>query len=138
MTERGSVPRFVGGLIEGFFAPVVELVVGVLIGASITISDTMSSATGTQNVSPNISLIFTVIAVVDILRNIISCLFHTQWAIGNVIGNIFGLFVFYNAISFVSPESADSALFWTIVMTASLVIGVVITIWQKSRESKYY
>lgn len=139
MYESKRTPAIVAGFAEGFLAPVVELLAGILIGASLLISDTMSSATGTPSLSNNLTLIFTIIACVDILRNIFVSFSHTQFAIGNVAGNVFGLFVFYGAIGVVSPESANSSLFWTIVMLVSLIIGIIVTVWKTgSEQSSYY
>ena len=99
----------------------------------------LRSTTGGPSASNYLALIFTIIVTVDILRNIISSLSHTQFAVGNVIGNIFGLFVFYGAISVVSPESANSSLFWTIVMFVSLIVGILLTLWKvKSEQGSYY
>lgn len=138
MYEGRKTPAIILGFAEGFLAPVIELVVGIMIGATLLISDTMSSTTGTSSLSNYITLIFTIIACVDILRNIIISLSHTQFAIGNVAGNIVGLFIFYGAIHVVSLESANSSLFWTIVMLLSLIIGTCLTTWKARREQDSY
>ncbi len=122
------------GFVEGLFAPVIELVVGVMIGAVLFVSDTMSSVAGTPSMSNTIALTFTLIAIVDIIRNIVVSFLHSQFAIGNVAGNILGLFIFYSAISTVSPESANSSVFWTAIMLVSLIIGIVATAWKASQE----
>jgi len=139
MYESRKTPAIILGFVEGFLAPVFELVIGILIGASLLVSSSMSSATGTPSLSNYISLIFTIIAGVDILRNIFASLMHTQFAIGNVVGNVFGLFIFYGAIHVVSPESANSSMFWTIVMLFSLIIGICLTVWKaRSEQGSYY
>ena len=127
-------PAMFAGFVEGLFAPVIELVVGVLISATLFISDAMSSASGTPSMSNNIALAFTLIATVDIIRNLIISYTHSQFALGNIIGNICGLFLFYGAINAVSPESANSSLLWTIVMLASLILGIFVTIWKAYHE----
>jgi hypothetical protein len=129
MSRGNNYPPIVAGFIEGLFAPVVELVVGVII-TSLTAA---SSAMGALNMTGLIALI----SIVDILRNILSCLLHTQFAIGNVMGNIFGIVFFYGAISYVSSEAANSSLLLTIILAISLLVGVVITIWRRSEESSY-
>jgi hypothetical protein len=131
-------PAFIVGFGEGLFAPIVELLVGVLIGATLLVSDTVSSATGAANISNNIALTFTIIASVDILRNIIISFSHSQFAVGNIAGNICGLFLFYGSISVISPESVNSSIFWTIIMLISLIIGIFITVWKLRQEQNTY
>jgi hypothetical protein len=131
-------PAIIVGFGEGFFAPIVELLVGVLIGATLLVSDTVSSATGAANISNNIALTFTIIASVDILRNIIISFSHSQFAVGNIAGNICGLFLFYGSISVISPESVNSSIFWTIIMLISLIIGIFITVWKLRQEQNTY
>lgn len=132
--SSNRTPAIFVGFGEGFLAPIVELVVGVLIGATLLVSETVSSATGTANIPNNIGLTFTIIASVDIIRNIIISFSHSQFAIGNIAGNICGLFLFYGSISVVSPESANSSVFWTIIMLISLIIGVFLTVWKLRQE----
>jgi hypothetical protein len=129
MSRGSKTPPIVLGFAEGLIAPVVELVIGVWVTALTAIG----SAMGTPNVTGFIALF----SIVDVLRNIIACLLHTQFAIGNVIGNIFGIFLFYGSISSLSSEAANSSLLLTIILTISLIVGVCITIW-RSRNSDSY
>jgi hypothetical protein len=126
MSENNQPLNFVLGFAEGLFSPVVELVVGILVGVGVVIASALSSA-GAPNMAGYITLIFVVVVLVDILRNIISSFRHSAFAFGNVVGDVFGLVIFYQAIRFVSPESADYSLFWTGVMVVSLIIGCVVT-----------
>lgn len=138
MNLSNRPPAIIAGFTEGLFAPVVELVVGFMIGAVLLVSDTMSSATGTPNMSNSLNLVFIVISIVDILRNIFVSLSHSQFALGNVAGNVVGLFIFYGAISTVSPESANSSLLWTIVLLISLIVGIALTVWKARQENNGY
>ncbi len=138
ITRRSTPSPFIAGFAEGFFSPVLELVFGILIGAALTVGEEASSATGTLNPLPNFTLIFTVVSVIDIIRNIGSSLAHSSLAMGNVVGNIFGLFIFYGAISAVSQESATSSVFWTAIMAISLVAGIILTVWKRSQEKRVY
>jgi len=139
MYESRKTPAIVLGFAEGFLAPVIELVAGIMIGAFLLVSSSIGAATGIPSLSNYTSLIFTTIACVDILRNIFASLMHAQFAIGNVVGNVFGLLIFYGAIRVISPESANSSIFWTIVMLLSLIIGICLTFWKtRSEQNDYY
>lgn len=131
-------PAIITGFTEGLLAPVVELIMGFMVGAMLLVSDAVSSIAGMPNPSNSLNLIFTAIVLVDFLRNILVSLSHNQFAIGNVAGNIFGLFLFYGAIASVSPESANSSLIWTIAMLFSLIVGIALTIWKARIEEQTY
>lgn len=129
MSRGNDYPPIVAGFIEGSFAPVVELVVGVMITSLTAVSSAMGA--------PNMVGLIALVSIVDILRNTLSRLLHTQFAMENVIGNIFGIVFFYSAIGYVSPEAANSSLLLTMILAISLLVGVIITIWRRSKESSY-
>jgi len=122
MSGRNNYPPVVGGFIEGLLAPIIELVIDVFV----TGLNSISSAAGAANVFWFIVLF----SIIDLLRNVIACSLHTQFAIGNIFGNIFGIFLFYEAIGAVSSEAANYSLPLTIILAISLITGVFITVWR--------
>ncbi|MGA2681855.1 MAG: hypothetical protein ABSF44_08660 [Candidatus Bathyarchaeia archaeon] len=135
MSIDNRTPPIVIGFAEGLLAPIFELVISILVASAIAIN----SATGSPNLTWVISLFF----LMDFARNVISCLLHTQYAIGHVAGSIFGIILFYGAISFVSREVANSSLLITIILIVSLFVGVCIAVWQgirnnRNSETRYY
>lgn len=107
--SRGKTPIIIVGFGEGLVSPVIEL----LISGLITAFSAVSSATG----APNLTWFFVVFATIDLLRNIAGCLLHTQYAIGHVVGSIFGIAICYSSINLINREVASSSLLTTLVMT---------------------
>jgi hypothetical protein len=125
--SSSDYPPIVAGFVEGLLAPIFELVFCVLV----TALNAVSSATG----SPNLALFVALLSIMDIVRNIALGLSHSQFAIGNAVGNVFGLFLFYGAISSVSNEAANNSLLLTVILVVSLVIGIVITFWGRDNQT---
>jgi len=128
-----KIPVIVTGFIEGLFAPVSELILSVFITTGYLFLDIMRSGIGASNIFNIMSLTFGLIILIDFIRNIIIALMANQFAIGNIIGNFFGLFIFYGAISAASPESAYTSVFGTTIMSLSLIIGIIIKWWRANR-----
>jgi hypothetical protein len=122
METRINYPPIIEGFTEGLFAPLFELIVDVFV----TALNSISSATGASSMVWFIALF----SIMDVLRNAVVCYFHSQFAIGNVFGNILGILLFYGAIKTVSPEAATSSLLLTIILVISLIIGIFVTAWR--------
>ena len=120
--SSANYPPIVGGFIEGLLAPFIELIIVVFA----TAVNSISSASG----AINMLWFFALFSIIDLLRNVLLCWLFTQFAKGNVIGNILGIFLFYEAINSVSPEAANYSLALTIILTFSLITGVFITAWR--------
>jgi hypothetical protein len=116
----GKTPLIAVGFSEGLVAPIVELVISALA----TAVSAVSSATG----SPNLMWFFVVFATMDLLRNVVGCLLHTQYAIGHVAGSLIGIVICYSSISLINSEIANSSLTTTIILTLCLTVGVVIAL----------
>jgi flagellar biosynthesis protein FliR len=115
---RGKTPLIIVGFGEGLVGPVVELMISGLITAVVAVS----SATG----APNMTWFFGLFATADLVRNIVGCILHTQYAIGHVAGSIFGIAICYGGISLINKEVADSSLLTVVILTVSLVIGIIV------------
>jgi hypothetical protein len=127
--RNSDSPPIVAGFIEGLFAPVFELIFAVFA----TALNSVSTVTG----APNMGLFFAVFGILDLTRSVLACLAHTQFAIGNVIGNFFGIWLFYGAIKDVSQEAANSSFLLTVILAISLIIGFAITIWRNTTSTEY-
>ena len=127
--SENKKPFIIVGLGEGLIAPIVEL----LISGLITAANTISSATG----CPNLTLFFVLFALMDLVRNIVGCLLHTQYAIAHVIGSIFGIAICYSTISLVNTKVANSSLLTTAILTVSLAIRAIIGLfrWRHDRST---
>lgn len=126
---RNNTPLFIVGLGEGLVAPIVEL----LISGLVTAINAISSATGI----PSFTWFIALFLLIDLARNILGCLWHTQYAIGHIIGSIFGIILCYGTVSLVNKEIANSSLLTTAILTISLAIGVVIAFlrWKNNRRA---
>jgi hypothetical protein len=122
MSNGTNTPPIIAGFIEGLLAPVVELIIAVMV----TALNAVNSATG----SPDITWFIALFSIMEILRSIFACILHTEFAIGNVIGNVFGIIIFYGAVSTISSEAANSSLLLTIILIISLILGIFLTIWR--------
>jgi hypothetical protein len=131
MARSRETSPYIVGFFEGLLSPVLELVIGTMISAMITAVNTLSTATG----APNLSWAIGLASLFDFLRNILSNYAHPELATGNVVGNIFGLFLFYSAISQVSSGDANSIVLSVIILTTSWIVGVYV--WWVQRR-KYY
>ncbi len=132
--KRDTDSPLIKELISGFFNPVIELCIGTMIGALIIVGESLASSTGAPNLLSNIPLILTLTSIVDYVKDIYRAFKHTELAVGNVIGNVLGLFIFYGAINAASPESAIASLIWIIVMIISLFVRCIIAVWQKGHN----
>lgn len=115
--SNSDAPPIVAGFFEGLFAPVLEVIFDVIL----TAFSKVSSTTGAW-----IVLFAVLLFVMDIVRNVLLGLKHNQFAIGNLAGNICGLFLFYGTISSISSEAANNSILLTAILASSLVIGIII------------
>jgi hypothetical protein len=65
-----------------------------------------------------------IIIVIDFARNILIGLSHSQFALGNVVGNILGIIIFFPALSNTSPAVAGHSVLLAIALVASYGIGI--------------
>jgi len=128
MSRSIGYPRIVSGFIEGLLSPVLELIFGVFVTALNSIS---SSAAASSMVG-----FIALFSVMDVLRNVLACYFHSQFAIGNVLGNVLGILLFYGAIKTISPEAATSSLPLTIILIISLIMGIFVASWRMASTTE--
>jgi hypothetical protein len=127
MEEDSETMQFLGGAVEGFLVPVVELV----IWAFATATNQISSLLG----APNYSWLFILIFVFDVLRNLLISLANPKLALGNVIGSILGIIAFFGAVNAISHEAATSSVTLTILLVFSWIIGIIVLV-VKNRNSE--
>jgi|SRR3989304_965193 len=118
---RQEYPVFIAGLVQGVSLPVIEMLVAILASAG-----TLVVFSSTVNPSLTLLLTFAVLLGLDLTRNITIGLSHSRFAKGNIIGNIFGLVLFYAAINTIAPHAAALSLLFTGVLAMSFAIGLAI------------
>ena len=129
MEDDNGIMQFIGGAVEGFLAPIVELVSWALVTATNQISSLLGAT--------NYSWLFVVISVIDLGRNIVLSLANPKIALGNVIGSIIGIIVFFGAINAISQEAANSSVTLLIVLVISWIIGIIILV-ERVRNDGYF
>jgi uncharacterized membrane protein YdjX (TVP38/TMEM64 family) len=87
--------------------------------------------------SPNLSGFIVLISIVDFVRNILLGLSASQFALGNLIGNIFGIVLFYGLISSVSSEAANYSLLLTIILAISWGVGAYLWLLRRRNNDSY-
>lgn len=116
--SQQETPPIVAGFIEGLVLPLVELVFSVFILASTQLVESLDG-------DPTfVILLFLMVGIADFTRNIVIGLRFNQFAIGNLIGSFFGLWLFYSLVATVSEEAASHAVWLTVVLAASLGAGI--------------
>lgn len=128
--SENRTPPIIAGFIEGLMLPVVELMLTVLFLAGIKVVETANED------SSFLILTFIILGIADFARNILIGISTNQFATGSFIGNVFGLILFYSAISSVSQEAATQSVLLTIVLGISLGVGVYLRYF-RPRESEY-
>ena len=119
MSNRGD-PPFIVGLGQGIVAPLLELVASVILSASFKISENLGG-------SPwYLFAIVAIVVIVDFVRNILLGLSHSEFALGNLIGNIIGIILFYAAISSISQEAATQSILLLVALVGSYIVGVIL------------
>jgi hypothetical protein len=129
MSKGSNTPPIVAGFIEGLLAPLSELLIGIII----TALNAVNSAMG----SPNLSGFIALISIVDFVRNILLGLSASQFALGNLIGNIFGIVLFYGLISSVSSEAANYSMLLTIILAISWGVGAYLWLLRRRNNDSY-
>ena len=114
-------PRsFVSGIVEGMVAPLLELLSSLLFSASLKVSESASGPTW------YLGTIVVIVIIADFVRNVLLGVSRSQFALGNIFGNIAGLFIFFGVINSISKEAASESLLLTIALIASYGLGVYI------------
>jgi hypothetical protein len=114
-----SAPAFIAGFVEGLLAPVFELVVVVILSAFAQAGQGLSTG------APPFYLFLALLFIIDLVRSVAIGLSHSEFAVGNVIGNVFGIYIFYSSLSTVSAQAANDSLIFTVAMVVSFVLGLV-------------
>jgi hypothetical protein len=130
MSRGSNTPPIVAGFIEGLLAPLVELVSGVMV----TALNAVGSAMGSTNLSGFVALI----SIADFVRNILLGLSASQFALGNLIGNILGIVLFYGSINSVSSEAANYSLLLAVILTISWVVGACLWLLRRRNNEDNY
>ncbi len=118
--SRQEYPLFIAGLVQGVSLPVIEMLVAVLASAG-----TQVFFRSTIDPSLTLQLTVAVLLALDLSRNIVIGLSHSRFAKGNIIGNTFGLGLFYATIHAITPAAAAMSLLFTGVLAISFAIGLV-------------
>lgn len=115
-----NTPPIIAGFVEGLLAPVSELIAAVLLTAGFQISQTTGGS------SSFLALGAAIFLAIDFIRNIALGLSHSQFAIGSVAGNIFGIWIFYTAVASISQDAATESLLLTLALVISFIVGLVL------------
>lgn len=128
--------ELITALLDGFLAPLYELILGVMIYAGISIVGLVPTAS-TINAILTIVIFFIIIVLVNLLATFLKGFDNTQYAVLYVIGAIIGIIVFGGVISKADPTAT---LFVGLYIILSLVgIGArVYAEYRKGQNSNKY
>ena len=80
-----------------------------------------------QNSTPQYVLLFVMaILTIDLIKNIGIGISRSDFAKGNLLGDLIGLLIFLQTISIIFPEAADESVIMTVVLFLSLVLSAVL------------
>ena len=114
-------PRSFGaGLGQGIVAPLFELIGSIMISASLKAAESVEGTSG------YITSMIVIVTLADFARNILLGFSRTQFALGNLVGNIIGLILFFGAISSISQDAAAESLLLAIALIVSYALGLYI------------
>ncbi len=112
-------PPVLVGFGQGLVAPLLELIASVLISTSLKTAETINASS-----SMYMYAITGIVILIDFVRNILLGLSRSEFALGNLIGNIIGIIIFYAAIASISQEAATQSILLTITLGVSYAVGL--------------
>jgi hypothetical protein len=118
---RNDTPPIVAGFIEGLLAPILELFSALILSAAQS-SSTSFFSTGI------IASDALVLLLVDFTRNVIIGSSRSQFAVGNIVGNVFGLLIFGGVVLQDSGEAIVESVFLTAALLVSFLLSVYLTL----------
>ncbi|MCL4435315.1 MAG: hypothetical protein M1503_05510 [Thaumarchaeota archaeon] len=112
---------FIAGLVQGLSLPTIEMLVAVLASAG-----TLVFFGGSVDSSSTLLLTFAVLLGLDVIRNVVIGLSHSRFSKGNIVGNVFGLGLFYLAVSAITSHVAAMSLLFTGLLAVSFAVGLIV------------